>query len=290
MVGREGCSPDPKKVNAIAKMDPPCDLTSLRSFLGLCNTFAHWLPDLSHTAKPLRELLKKGRAYVWLDCHQQSFDKLKELLTSDLCLSPFDPAKKSYLVSDASKTGIGFLLLQGADVSDQREKGKPTKEKVDLTKKRLIWCGSAALSQTQYKYPPIMLELIAAVFSMESCQYYLKGGPSFDYISDHLPLKSILKKNIEDVPPRLLPLVERTFGYNFETKFIRGSRNLASDCLSRQVNYGETLDVADEVIRRIVLETSEQVRQDPLMSDIFAAVSEDSKYMEAVEAKRRGMT
>ena len=67
MVGREGCSPDPKKVEAIAKMEPPGDVSSLRSFLGLCNTFSHWLPDLSQTAKPLRELLKKGPAYTWLD-------------------------------------------------------------------------------------------------------------------------------------------------------------------------------------------------------------------------------
>merc|ERR1712015_61544 len=185
---------------------------------------------------------------------------------------------------------IGFRLLQDAEVNDQVDKVKGTKEKVDLTKKRLIWCGSAALSQTQYKYPPIMLELLSAVWSMESCQYYLKGGPKFDYISDHLPLKSILKKNIEDIPPRLLPLVERTFGYNFETKFVRGSRNLASDCLSRQVNYGQELDVADEVVRRIVMESSEQVRQDPLMSDIFAAIAEDNKYLEAVEAKRSGMS
>lgn len=290
MVGRDGCSPDPKKVDAIANMEPPGDVSSLRSFLGLCNTFSHWLPDLSQTAKPLRELLKKGRAYTWLDIHQEAFDKLKEVLTSDLCLSPFDPLKKSYLVSDASKTGIGFLLLQDAEVEDQASRMKGMREKVDLSRKRLVWCGSAALSQTQYRYPPVMLELLAAVFSMESCAYYLKGGPPFVYISDHLPLKSILKKNIEDIPPRLLPLVERTMCFDFETRFIKGSRNLASDCLSRQVNYGQALDVADEVVRRIVMDTSEQVRQDPMMMDIFAAVAEDSKYMEAVEAKRKGVT
>ena len=106
MIGREGCSPDPKKVDAIANMSPPGDVTSLRSFLGLCNTFSNWLPDLSQTAKPLRELLKKGRAYTWLDIHQEAFDKLKEFLTSDLCLSPFDPLKKTYLISDASKGSL----------------------------------------------------------------------------------------------------------------------------------------------------------------------------------------
>ena len=135
-----------------------------------------------------------------------------------------------------------------------------------------------------------MLELLGCVFAMEACSYYLKGGPPFVFISDHLPLKTILKKSIEDCPPRLLPLVEHTMCFNFETRFIKGSRNLASDCLSRQVNYGEAVDVADEVVRRIMLDSTQQVREDPLMMDIFSAVADDKRYMEAMDAKRKGLS
>ena len=109
----------------------------------------------------------------------------------------------------------------------------------------------------------------------------------FTFISDHLLLKTILKKDMRDCPPRLLPLVERTVLFNFETKFIKGARNLASDCLSRQVNYGQSIDVADEMVRRIVKDCAEQVQEDPLMSDILQRA--DQKYLQAVDAKRRNM-
>ena len=109
----------------------------------------------------------------------------------------------------------------------------------------------------------------------------------FTFISDHLPLKTILRKDMQDCPPRLLPLVEQTVPFNFEIKFIKLTRNLASDCLSRAVNFCEPINVADEMVRRIVRDCSEQVREDPLMSDILQRASEDDKYLQAVEAKRK---
>lgn len=47
--GRDGCKPDPKKVEALTEMELPQDQASLRSFLGLTNWFSHFWPDLSHT-------------------------------------------------------------------------------------------------------------------------------------------------------------------------------------------------------------------------------------------------
>ena len=304
MIGRDGWKPDPKKVEAISGMEAPGDQKRLRSFLGLANTFSHFIPDLSHTAKPLRALLKKGMAFTWLPCHQEAFERIKGYLTSDLCLTAYNPDKTTFLVTDASKTGLGYLLLQDheepGEVEDagshssggrgRRKTRKGTEARVNLTKKKLVWCGSAALSPTQYRYPPIMLELLATVFGMEQCKFYLHGSPTFVHVSDHLPLKAILRRDMRDCPPRLLPLVERTIPFDFETRFIKGSRNLASDCLSRQVIYGETLDVTDEMISRIVYESSEQVREDPAMTDILQCASIDEKYLQAVDACRKRLS
>ena len=307
LIGKDGCKPDPKKVEAISGMEAPGDQKRLRSFLGLANTFSHFIPDLSHTAKPLRALLKKGMAYVWLPSHQEAFEKIKGYLTSDLCLTAYNPDKTTFLVTDASKTGLGYLLLQDHEDLEEvpgesrdtshssggrrrKTSGKGSEAKVNLTKKKLVWCGSAAWSPTQYRYPPIMLELLATVFGMEQCKFYLHGAPTFVHVSDHLPLKAILRRDMRDCPPRLLPLVERTIPFDFETRFIKGSRNLASDCLSRQVNYGDTLDVSDEMIRRIVYESSEQVREDPAMTDILQCAGSDEKYLQAVDACRKRLT
>ena len=56
------------------------------------------------------------------------------------------------------------------------------------------------------------------------------------------------------------------------------------------MNYGETLDVSDEMIRRIVYESSEQVREDPAMTDILQCASIDEKYLQAVDACRKQLS
>ena len=73
-------------------------MPQLRSFLGLANQLGSFLPDLAHMTTPLRELLKKDTAFVWLPDHTTAFDKIKEvLLTSELLNRPFDPSLKTEL-------------------------------------------------------------------------------------------------------------------------------------------------------------------------------------------------
>ena len=140
----------------------------------MCNQWAHFLPDLSLTAKPLRELLNKDVAWLWLDEHEVAFKKIKSMVTSDLCLTPYDPNKETDLVVDALRSGVGFLLLQPEDEQDD---GQMKSDKVKRKPKKIMWAGSTALSPAQFRYPPIMLELLAVVFALESCDFYLRAAP-----------------------------------------------------------------------------------------------------------------
>ena len=64
-------------------------------------------------------------------------------MTSDLCLSPYNPNKDTDLVVDASRSGVGFLLLQPeAEQVDGQIKSDKDKKKP----KKIVWAGSAALS------------------------------------------------------------------------------------------------------------------------------------------------
>ena len=49
----------------------------------------------------LRPLLKKGNAWVWEKEHQEEFSK--NLLTSATIAKPFDDAKDTILLADASR-------------------------------------------------------------------------------------------------------------------------------------------------------------------------------------------
>ena len=103
-----------------------------------------------------------------------------------------------------------------------------------------------------------MLELLAVVFALESFNFYLRAAPRFRILTDHSSLVQVLKKDLRDVPPRLLAMRERTVPYIFTVEYIKGVRNIAADCISHYPNFGTKLDVEEEVFRRIVMKAHEE--------------------------------
>ena len=112
-ISGEGVKPNPDTSKAISGFEPPSNLTELRSFLGLANQLANFVPDLAHMTDSLRRLLKKNVIFQWLPEHQSDFEKIKELLTSSAVVGFFDSTWQTELLTDASKTkGLGFALMQ----------------------------------------------------------------------------------------------------------------------------------------------------------------------------------
>ena len=113
IVSDQGIRPDPVRVDAIKKFPPPTNLTGIRSFLGLAQQLSFFIPDYSHATAALRQLLGKEKVFRWLPEHQQEFDKVKELLSTNLLTRHFNPDKEVTLLTDASRHhGMGFALCQ----------------------------------------------------------------------------------------------------------------------------------------------------------------------------------
>ena len=64
MLTKDGLQADRKKIAAIQNTYVPQDVTQLRSFLGLSNYCARFIPNFSAITAPLRELTKTGVKYV----------------------------------------------------------------------------------------------------------------------------------------------------------------------------------------------------------------------------------
>ena len=71
-----------------------------------------FIPNLSQICRPIHDLTKKNTAFVWGPQKEEAFQHVKEVLTSDLIIKPFDPKLPSELYTDASRIGIGYLLCQ----------------------------------------------------------------------------------------------------------------------------------------------------------------------------------
>ena len=162
------------KVEAILKMPPPINVSEIRSFLGSVQFYGKWIPNMSTLAAPLNLLLKKDSPWKWGAEQQRAFQKLKEVLSSDLILAHFDPSVPIGVSCDASEVGIGAVLFHRYPDGTERP----------------IAHASKTLTETQKRYNPIQREALAIIFGLKKFHHFLYGR-KFIVITDHKPLMSV---------------------------------------------------------------------------------------------------
>ena len=84
---------------------------------------------------------------------------------------------------DASREGgLGFVLTQ------------PKDDKVIV-----LQCGSTTLSQAQRGYSIVELEMLSVVWSLEKCDYIVRGAHNVTIFTDHAPLCGIERKDLSTI-------------------------------------------------------------------------------------------
>ena len=65
----EGISVDPSKVKDVLDWSAPTTVSEIRSLLRLAEYYSRFIEGFSKIAKPMTELLKKDKKFVWTeDC------------------------------------------------------------------------------------------------------------------------------------------------------------------------------------------------------------------------------
>ena len=165
----EGISVDPQKIEAIVNWKPPTNVSEIRSFLGLAGYYKKIVEGFSKIATPLTNLLKKDQKFEWSNTCQHSFEELRQRLTTASVLA-LPSGKDGYVVySDASRQGLGCVLMQDG---------------------RVIAYASRHLKKHEQNYPTHDLELAAVVFALKIWRHYLYGVPC-QIFTDHKCLKYI---------------------------------------------------------------------------------------------------
>jgi hypothetical protein len=103
---------DQAKLTGIKDWPRPTSLTQVRSFLGFCNFYRHFVPHYSDIARPLINLTKKGVPFTWSPTCTDAFEQLKGIFTSSPILHNPNPEKQFTIATDASLTATGGVLLQ----------------------------------------------------------------------------------------------------------------------------------------------------------------------------------
>ena len=105
IIDKRGIRPDIKKIEPIINMPPPQSLSELRSFLGAINFYGKFINNMRNIRAPLDEWLKSTNSWSWFNECQQSFQKFKDILSSNLMLTHYDPN-----LPVASNVGIGACI------------------------------------------------------------------------------------------------------------------------------------------------------------------------------------
>ena len=109
MIFEEGISIEINKIKAIIDWHVPKDVTHVRSFMGITGYYRNFIERFSKIANPITSLQKKGKRFFWDKKCEESFNKLKGLLTTAPILKIADLDKDFIVCTDACNEGFGGL-------------------------------------------------------------------------------------------------------------------------------------------------------------------------------------
>ena len=110
IIGVDGVRVHKENIRAIRDWPEPRNVTELQGFIGICTYYRKFVKSFSQLAAPLTDLTRKG-AFSWSDTAQRAFDRLKEVMRSCPVLALLDFTQPFVLECDASREGIGAVLM-----------------------------------------------------------------------------------------------------------------------------------------------------------------------------------
>ncbi|XP_038116710.1 uncharacterized protein K02A2.6-like [Culex quinquefasciatus] len=222
IIDSRGLRPDSAKIEAIVNMPPPTDVSGVRSFLGAINYYGKFVPNMRMLRYPIDKLLKEDAKFVWDSECQKAFEKFKQILTSGLLLTHYDPRQEIIVSADASSVGLG------ATISHKFPDGSV----------KVVQHASRALTKAEQNYSQPDREGLAIVFAVTKFHKMIFGR-RFLLQTDHAPLLRIFgsKKGIPVYTAnRLQRFALNLLLYDFSIQYVSTDKFGDADVLSRLIN------------------------------------------------------
>ncbi|XP_041453560.1 uncharacterized protein K02A2.6-like [Lytechinus variegatus] len=262
----KGIQPTSDKVEAVRHAPTPKNVSELRSWLGMVNYHAQFIPNLSTMVHSLNELLG-SKPWSWdKDC-DNAFQAVKKAISTERLLTHYDPEQELELSVDASPYGVGAVI---SHVNNNGNR-KP------------VAYASRSLNQHEKGYAQLDKEALAIMFGLQRFRTYLYGR-KFVIRTDHKPLERILGPKTA-IPTLAAQRLQRwaiiLSAFDYELKYIPGNQNLVADALSR-LPLPETVQGDDDIyniaayhIESLPITSKEiqnKTRTDPVLSRILHMV------------------
>jgi hypothetical protein len=164
--------------------------------------YRRFIKGFSSIARPMTELLKKDNKFVWTLKCEESFQIIKKKLTTAPVLTLPDIHQDFVIFCDASRQGLGCVLIQN---------------------EKVIAYASRLLKPHEQNYPTHDLELVAIVHALKIWRHYLIGNKCHIF-TDHKSLKYIFTQ--PDLNLRQRRWLELIKDYDLEIHYHPGKANV----------------------------------------------------------------
>lgn len=272
----QGVRTDKSKIKAIQQFPRPTTVTRVQSFLGLCNFYRKFVNNFAAIARPLHEITKKN-SFIWKKDQDIAFENLKRALTDAPVLAHFNPELGTEIRVDASRLGLGGILLQELD-----------------GKKHPIAYISRSLTPAEKNYTISELEALAVVWSLGYLRHFIYGKP-VKIVTDHCALCYL--KSCKDPNGKLARWAIKLAEYDYKIYYKSGALHRDADCLSRNpVSVPTPQDEEDAVdIPTYLLQSDEfdvEQLKDEKLKQLIDAIRDpdDINVTAAVRAKSKNFT
>ncbi|GJS85801.1 putative reverse transcriptase domain-containing protein [Tanacetum coccineum] len=112
VIDSKGIHVDPAKIESIKDWASHKSPIEIRQFLGLAGYYQRFIEGFSKIAKPMTKLTQKKIQFVWGDKQEAAFQLLKQKLCSAPILALPKGSEDFIAYCDASKKGLGAVLMQ----------------------------------------------------------------------------------------------------------------------------------------------------------------------------------
>lgn len=244
MLSVHGIGIDYRKLSAIRDWPLPKSNTELQSFLGFATFLRQNVRHFGDLTAPL-EAVKNNKEIIWTPLLLQHFELTKEAI----CKAPFlafpDFSLPFHVATDASNTGVGGILYQPTDGSNE------------ITSYNIVGIVSKKLSKSQMNYSAYKKELYGVIYSLRQFHSYIWGRIDTVIHTDHKPLVHMLTST--DLSPALQIWLDVLLDYTFTIHHRAGILNVLPDALSRMYAsaYTSTWGVATTPLSSLVVTESD---------------------------------
>ncbi|WVZ65846.1 hypothetical protein U9M48_015145 [Paspalum notatum var. saurae] len=216
----------------------PTNVSEVRSFIGLAGFYRRFIGGFAKIAQPMTALQKKGARFEWTEACEKSFQELKAKLTSTPVLVLPDIHRDFVIYCDASRQGLGCVLMQDDKV---------------------IAYASRQLKDHEQNYPTHDLELAAVVHALKVWRHYLIGNKCEVY-TDHKSLKYIFTQ--PDLNLRQRRWLELIKDFDMSIHYHPGKANVVADALSRKA-YGKEWIPKNKHLKEDLMKLNMHIVQEP---------------------------